>query len=98
MRSSGATVQKRLALLMGGFFLLFLFVSIRLVNLQIFRAQELTGRGTRQWTRSGVVAARRGDIVDTNGRLLAQSITSFIISARLRDVSDPQGMSEVLAR
>ncbi|MBR5560585.1 MAG: PASTA domain-containing protein [Clostridia bacterium] len=83
---------------MGGFFLLFLCVAIRLVDLQVFRAQELTQRGTRQWTRSGVVAARRGDIVDTNGRLLAQSITSFIISARARDVSDPQGMSEVLSR
>ena len=87
-----------MALLMGGFFLLFLCVAIRLVDLQVFRAQELTQRGTRQWTRSGVVAARRGDIVDTNGRLLAQSITSFIISARARDVSDPQGMSEVLSR
>ncbi|MDY5350236.1 MAG: penicillin-binding transpeptidase domain-containing protein [Candidatus Ventricola sp.] len=52
----------------------------------------------KQWTRSGVVAARRGDIVDTNGRLLAQSITSFILSARTRDVSDPEGMAQVLER
>ena len=98
MRSPGATVRKRLVLLMGGFFLLFLLVVIRLADLQIFKSEALSARGLRQWTRSGIVAAKRGDIVDTNGRLLAQSITSFIISARLRDVSDPQGMSEVLAR
>ena len=98
MRSPGATVRKRLVLLSGGFFLLFLCVFVRLVELQVFRAQELTERGMKQWTRSGVVAARRGDIVDTNGRLLAQSITSFILSARTRDVSDPEGMAQVLER
>lgn len=98
MRSPGATVRKRLALLMGGFLLLFLCVFARLVNIQVFRAEELTQRGTRQWTRSGIVAARRGDIVDTNGKLLAQSITSFVIGARAKDVTDPKGMAEVLER
>ena len=98
MRSPGATVRKRLVLLMSGFFLLFLCVAVRLFNLQVIRAQELTERGVKQWTRSGVVAARRGDIVDRNGRLLAQSITSYSLSARARDVTDPQGLAEVLER
>ena len=66
LRSPGATVRKRLVLLMGGFFLLFLCVCVRLVDLQIVRQKELTARGVKQWTRSGVVSARRGDIVDTN--------------------------------
>ena len=83
---------------MSGFFLLFLCVAVRLFDLQVIRAQELTARGVRQWTRSGTVAARRGDIVDRNGRLLAQSITSFSLSARTRDVQDPEGMAEVLER
>ena len=81
---------------MGGFFLLFLCVVLRLVDLQIFESRALTQRGVRQWTRSGTVAARRGDIVDTHGKLLAQSITSFIISARVRDVSDVDGLASVL--
>ena len=98
MRSPGATVRKRLVLLMGGFFLLFLCVVLRLVDLQIFESRALTQRGVRQWTRSGTVAARRGDIVDTHGKLLAQSITSFIISARVRDVSDVDGLASVLQR
>lgn len=83
---------------MGGFFLLFLCVVLRLVDLQVFESQTLTQRGVRQWTRSGTVAARRGDIVDTHGKLLAQSITSFIISARVRDVSDVDGLASVLQR
>ena len=98
MRSPGATVRKRLVLLMGGFFLLFLCVAVRLADLQILQAEALTARGVRQWTRSGVVAARRGDIVDTNGRLLAQSVTSYLISARVRDTKDPEGMAAVLER
>ena len=83
---------------MGGFFLLFLCVVLRLVDLQIFESRALTQRGVRQWTRSGTVAARRGDIVDTHGKLLAQSITSFIISARVRDVSDVDGLASVLQK
>ena len=83
---------------MGVFFLLFLCVCVRLVDLQIFRQKELTARGVSQWTRSGVVAARRGDIVDTNGRLLAQSVTSFILTARPRDIQNIQALADVLER
>ena len=93
MRSPGATVRKRLVLLMVGFFLLFLLVAIRLARLQIAQSEALTARGMRQWTRSGIVAAKRGDIVDTNGRLLAQSVTSYIVSARTRDIKDTEGLA-----
>ena len=87
-----------MVLLTLGFFLLFLCVAARLFDLQILKSEALTQRGVKQWTRSGVVAARRGDIVDTNGKLLAQSITSFIISARVRDVADIGGLAQVLER
>ena len=83
---------------MGGFFLLFLCVCVRLADLQIERQKELTARGVKQWTRSGVVSARRGDIVDTNGKLLAQSVTSFILTARPRDVKNVNALAGVLAR
>ena len=49
MRSPGATVRKRLVLLMGGFFLLFVCVMARLVDLQAFQAQELTERGMNHY-------------------------------------------------
>ena len=98
MRPALATVRKRMTMLLGVFFLLFLCVCARLFVLQVLRAQELTARGTAQWTRSGIVAARRGDILDANGEVLAQSVTSFIASARMRDVTDAKGMARVLAR
>ena len=45
-----------------------------------------------------MVSARRGDIVDTNGKLLAQSVTSFILTARPRDVKNVNALAGVLAR
>ena len=98
MRSPGATVRKRLVLMMGGFFLLFLCVFARLAKLQIMDAEALTQRGVQQWTRSGVIAARRGDIIDTKGRLLAQSVTSFTIGVRVRDVESPQALASALQK
>ena len=83
---------------MGGFFLLFLCVVLRLFDLQIVQSEALTRRGVAQWTRSGIVSARRGSIEDTQGRILAQSMTSFILSASPREVTDPDGLCEVLVR
>ena len=83
---------------MGGFFLLFLCVAARLFELQVVQSEALTRRGVAQWTRSGIVSARRGSIVDTNGRILAQSMTSFILSASPREVTDPEGLCDVLVR
>ena len=83
---------------MGGFFLLFLCVVLRLAHLQIVRAGELTQRGVRQWTRSGIVSARRGSILDSRGRILAQSMTSYVLSASPGEVKDPEGLARVLER
>ena len=75
------TVRKRLIWLTVGFCLLFLTLCARLFQLQVLRAEELTARGVSQWTRSGIVAAQRGDITDRNGKLLVQSTTAYIVSA-----------------
>ena len=96
MRSPGATVRKRLVLLMSGFFLLFLCVVARLAYLQVGQAQALTQRGMKQWTRSGIVSAKRGGIVDTKGRMLAQSMTSFVLTASPKEIADAQGLAAVL--
>ena len=98
MRSPGATVRKRLAVLMSVFFLLFLCVVARLADLQVMQAQALTQRGVKQWTRSGIVSAKRGGVVDAKGRMLAQSMTSFVLTASPKEIGDPQALADVLAR
>lgn len=90
------TVRKRLIWLMVGFCLLFLALCGRLFQLQVVRAAELTQRGVNQWTRSGIVSAKRGDITDRNGKLLVQSTTAYIVCANPRQVENPEGMARVL--
>ena len=98
MRSPGATVRKRLVLLMSVFFLLFLCVVARLADLQVVQAQALTQRGMKQWTRSGIVSAKRGGVVDAKGRMLAQSMTSFVLTASPKEIKDSQALANVLER
>ena len=96
MLSPGMTVRKRLIWLLVGFCLLFLALCGRLFQLQVVRAAELTQRGVNQWTRSGIVSAKRGDITDRNGKLLVQSTTAYIVCANPRQVTNPEGMARVL--
>ena len=64
-------------------------------------ADEGRGRaveeGLAQWTQSSAVTARRGDILDRNGRVLAQSATAYNVSAVPRQVTNPEGFAKMLA-
>lgn len=94
-------VRKRIwwmTLLLAG---LFLLVGIRIAILTTSEAAELTERGIRQWTKAGIVTARRGTISDRKGRTLAISATAYIVTADPRLVSDEtlflDTVSQVLA-
>ncbi len=90
-------VRKRIwlmTLLLGGFFLL---VVGRIAMLTTRDAEALTERGIRQWTKEGVVTARRGTILDRKGDVLALSATSYMLTADPRQVSDPQRFVEALS-
>ncbi len=83
-------VRKRIwwmTLLLAG---LFLLVGIRIAILTTSEAAELTERGIRQWTKAGIVTARRGTISDRKGRTLAISATAYIVTADPRLVSDEE--------
>lgn len=67
---------------------LFLLVAGRIGLLTTVEAPVLTERGIRQWTKSGVVTAKRGSILDRNGNILALSATSYMVTADPRRVTD----------
>ena len=77
--------------------LCFLLVGVRLGSLTLFQGKALTARGVRQWTREGVVSARRGAIVDRNGDILSQSTTAYIVSVNPQLVDDPKTAAAVLS-
>ena len=76
---------------------LFALVGIRIGNLTIVQSEALTARGVRQWTREGVVTARRGSIEDTNGDVLALSATAYIVTANPQQVKDAAAFAKALS-
>ena len=59
-------------------------IGARLVDLQVRRYEEFVSRSERQRNRTLVVPAKRGDLLDRNGRVLARSADGDVI------VADPQ--------
>lgn len=71
----------------------------RLFYIQIIDGENLQNRALSQWTRSFTVTAKRGEIVDVNGKVLAQSASAVTITASPADVvgketDDPEAKEE----
>ena len=90
-------VRKRMLLMTLVLGALFLLTVWRIGSLTIQQAEELTERGIRQWTKAGVVTARRGTIVDKNNSVLTLSATSYMLCADPRLVDDPELFVDTLA-
>ena len=90
-------VRKRILGLLLLFVLLFFLLFARILWLTTVQSASLTQRGIRQWTREGIVYARRGRILDTHGDTLVMSATAYIISANPRKVDDPEAFARLLA-
>ena len=52
-------IRKRICKLMIALVVLFGTVLVRIVSLTVIQGEELTARGVRQWTKEGIVEARR---------------------------------------
>ena len=64
-------------------------IEARLVYLQVGRHADLTARAERQQLRTVETPAKRGDILDRDGRVLAYSVDADSIYAVPTDISDP---------
>lgn len=82
-------VRKRMLLMTLALAGMFLLAIWRIGGLTVRDAEELTARGVSQWTKEGVVTARRGTIIDRNSSVLTLSATSYMLTADPRLVSDP---------
>lgn len=81
-------VRKRMLLMTVILGALFLLVVGRLWQLTVLQADALTARGVSQWTKEGIVTARRGTVTDRNNNVLALSATSYMVCADPRLVQD----------
>jgi len=68
-------------------------IEARLVYLQVVNHADLTARAERQQTRTVVPPAKRGEIFDRHGRLLAYSVDADTIAADPSEIEDPDSVA-----
>jgi len=93
-----ATLKQRLTV---AFCLLLAWAAIiegRLVHLQVFRNADLSARADRQQSRTIPSPAKRGEILDRNGRILARSVDADTIYAVPTELGDPDQAAATLCR
>lgn len=91
------SLQKRLLALILLITFVFLMLMSRLIYLQGFNAKELQSLANSQWTRALPISAKRGDIVDSNGGVLATSYTTYDIYVRPKNVIDKNAVARCLS-
>jgi cell division protein FtsI (penicillin-binding protein 3) len=67
-------MQRRLALVAGMVVVWTGLIQGRLVHLQVVQHAELTAYANGQHTKTDEIPAKRGDIIDRNGRVLAYTV------------------------
>ena len=90
------TKKRLLTLIVAAIFLL-VGIFFRLAYIQVIWGRDLQARAAEQWQRDLPIKAYRGDIVDTNGNLIATTETGYSVYARPKSVIEPERSAKVLA-
>ena len=91
-----ATVQSRLMVTAVVFALWTIGIEARLLYLQVVRYDQMMARADSQQMRTVEAPAKRGDIVDRNGHLLAFSVDAGSVFADPLEVEDPENAASLL--
>ena len=97
MPETGIRTRKRIWLILVLIGLAFVFLAGRLAYVQLWWGPELSAQAREQWDRELEIYPQRGSILDCNGKVLAQSASSYTIAARPADIADPQRAASLLA-
>ena len=89
--------RKRNIQLLLAFTALTVLIAARVVHVQIVRSHELADRAVAERLEVDTIPARRGDIYDARGTLLATDLPSARVWAILGNIEDHQRTAELLA-
>lgn len=84
------TLRRRLVVAAAGFVLWTAAIEARLVYLQVIRHADLSARAERQQMRTVAAPAKRGEILDRRGRVLAYSVDAESIYAVPSEIDQPR--------
>ncbi len=76
---------------------IFLIVFFKLAYIQIIQGKWLQIKASEQWSRDLPINAKRGDIFDANGVVLAQSYTTYDVYVRPSMIKDAPSVSLFLS-
>ena len=79
MQNNYYTNKKRLLTLIVAAIFLLSCIFLRLAYIQVIWGRDLQARAAEQWQRDLPIKAYRGDIVDTNGKLIATTETGYSV-------------------
>ena len=92
------TLKRRLAAAFGALLLWAVAIEVRLVYLQVVRYGDLSARAERQQSRTIEAPAKRGDILDRHGHILAYSVDADTIYAVPNEIADVDATTAALCR
>lgn len=96
-RVSNVTVRKRIVTVFLIALLIFTIIDIRLGYVQFFIGDDLMTEANDLWTRDIVFEPERGNILDSNGDILAENVTAPSIVAVPRQIDNPEETAQNLA-
>ena len=92
------TMQSRLLVCAAFFAFWTVAIEARLIYLQVLSHAEMTALANKQQLRTFNPPAKRGEILDRNGRVLAYSVDADTITADPSDVEDPEATARLLCQ
>lgn len=90
-------VKRRVLILLSIFIGLFLFMITRLYHVQVTEGAGLQEKAFDQHTRDRNITPTRGDILDTNGNVIATSASVFTIGVVRVQIEDPEYVASILS-
>ena len=98
MESSPYQTSQRLIALVCLSTFVFFILFCRLFCLQIIDGYALQKKAVDQWTRDLPIIPARGQIVDTNGKILASNKTAYTVYVRAKSVTNADYLAKTLSQ
>ena len=92
------TLKRRLAVAAAVFLVWSVAIEARLIYFQVVEHDRLVAAAERQQSRTISAPAKRGDILDRSGRLLAFSVDADTVYAVPSEINDPKGAAAALCK
>ncbi|MBA2304200.1 MAG: transpeptidase family protein [Acidobacteria bacterium] len=90
------TVHSRLLIFAAMFAVWTIGIEARLIYLQVWNHNVMVARAAQQQLRTVEPAAKRGEILDRNGKVLAVSVDAETIAADPGEVKDPEATARLI--